>query len=137
MCSLDEEKFGEKVKKIAKEVNEHGHSKSCKKGNPKCRWKFPRFPLIDTVFVDKKRKIPEEEKLSEEQRNSILDRVKCDLVDDIDGKEEKSKTVDKNCESKGAASTTDKSMHPGPHKTQRAYTEGITVAKNCVLKKTK
>ena len=36
--------------------------------------------------------IPEEERLSDEQRVTILDRVKCVLVEDIDGKEKKSKT---------------------------------------------
>ena len=93
-CSLNPVEVGKKVAKIAEDVNEHGHSKSCKKVEPKCRWKFPRFPLIKTTFVDAKREIPEDEKLSDEDRVTILKRVKSVLVEEKDGKEKKSKIVD-------------------------------------------
>ena len=44
---------GEEAVRIAEEVNWHSHSSSCKKGGRRmCRWKFPRFPLARTIFVD-------------------------------------------------------------------------------------
>ena len=92
-CSLNENEVGEKVAKIAEDVNEHGHSKSCRKGEFKCRWKFPRFPLAETVFVDKKRNIPEGELILDDDRVSILNRVKSVLIEEKNGKVEKSKAV--------------------------------------------
>ena len=47
---------GEEAVKTAEEVNWHGHSSSCKKGGARlCRWKFPRYPLERTIFVDANR----------------------------------------------------------------------------------
>ena len=45
---------GAEAVKIAEETNWHGHSNSCKKGGGGrlCRWKFPRYPLERTIFVD-------------------------------------------------------------------------------------
>ena len=41
----------------AEETNWHGHSSSCYKEGPshQCRWKFPKYPLAKTTFVDAKR----------------------------------------------------------------------------------
>ena len=47
------------------------------------------------MFVDKEREWKDEEKLTEERRNSILNRVKNVLVDEQDGKEVMSTNVDK------------------------------------------
>ena len=78
---------------IAKLVNEHGHSKSCKKRGPKCRWKYHKFPLPETVFVDANREVPEEEKLKSEEIVRILERVKALLIKEENGKEEVSEKV--------------------------------------------
>ena len=92
-CSLNSKEVGEKVAKIAKLVNEHGHSKSCKKTHPKCRWRFPKFPLPKTTFIDANREVPEEEKHKPEYIESTLKRVKNVLIEDRNGKEEISQKV--------------------------------------------
>ena len=68
----------------AEETNWHGHSSSCYKEGPshQCRWKFPKYPLAQTTFVDANREVPEEEyKMSKEERDNILTRVMNVLVD--------------------------------------------------------
>ena len=34
---------------IVKSVNMHNHTKSCQK-NPPCRFRFPRFPCLETII---------------------------------------------------------------------------------------
>ena len=94
-CSLDSEKVGDKVVKIVEEVNEHGHSKSCKKVSQNCRWKFPRYPLDKTTFIDVNREIPDGEKLDNIYIENLLKRVKMVLIEEKDGKEVKSQAVKK------------------------------------------
>ena len=86
-CSLNREEVGEKVVRIAKLVNEHGHSKSCKKRTPKCRWKYPKFPIDKTIFIDANREISDEEKLTPDERVKTLERVKNVLIEEKNGKE--------------------------------------------------
>ena len=93
-CSLNKDVVGKRVAMIAELVNEHGHSKSCKKRSPNCRWHYPKFPLAETVFIDANREIPETEKLTTIERETILKRVKNVLIDIVDGKEKRSKKVD-------------------------------------------
>jgi len=77
---------GEEAVKIAEETNWHGHSKSCKKGGARlCRWKFPRFPLARTIFVDANRDDTEEWKMDAKVRDEILDRVMKVLVEEKGG----------------------------------------------------
>ena len=78
---------GEEAVRIAEETNWHGHSKSCKKGGRRtCRWKFPRFPLARTIFVDANRDDKEKVKSKAEDREDILDRVTKVLVEEKGGK---------------------------------------------------
>ena len=49
--SLCEDEVGEDVVRKAKEVNEHHHTKTCRKGSPKCRFRFPKFPIWKTILV--------------------------------------------------------------------------------------
>ena len=42
--SLHGKTVGEDVQKIAKEVNIHHHTRTCKKYDETCRFKFPRYP---------------------------------------------------------------------------------------------
>ena len=46
--------FNKKAVEIAKEVNYHHCTRSCKKYEDKCRFDFPRFPLKHTLVIDKK-----------------------------------------------------------------------------------
>ena len=80
----------------AEEFNWHGHSSSCRKeGLPgQCRWKFPRFPLARTTFVDANRERPKEEyRMERKEREEILRRVMAVLVEDDGGKMVLSKEV--------------------------------------------
>ena len=83
---------GKEAVEKAEEVNWHGHSSSCRKDGPpgQCRWKFPKFPLARTIFVDAHREVPEEEfKMDKKDREEILRRVMAVLVE-----EEGSKVAD-------------------------------------------
>ena len=80
---------GEDAVRKAEEVNWHGHSSSCYKDGPRhqCRWKFPKYPLAKTIFVDANREVPKEEyKMPKEQRDEILDRVMRVLVETEENK---------------------------------------------------
>ena len=49
--SLCEAEVGKEVVRIAKEVNQHHHTKTCKKNSPKCRFRYPKFPIWKTILV--------------------------------------------------------------------------------------
>ena len=86
---------GAEAVKIAEETNWHGHSNSCRKGGARlCRWKFPRYPLERTIFVDANRD-EVEPKLDAKVREEILDRVMRVLVQEEGGKKVLSKRVKK------------------------------------------
>ena len=78
----------EEAVKKAEEVNWHNHSKSCKKGgSPVCRWKFPRYPLERTEFVDAHEDKGEDFiPMPMEERNDILERVMEVLVEEEGGR---------------------------------------------------
>ena len=86
---------GAEAVKIAEETNWHGHSSSCKKGSSGrlCRWKFPRYPLQRTIFVDANREFGEEKGMEAKLRDEILDRVMRVLVQEEGGKKVLSKRV--------------------------------------------
>ena len=85
---------GEEAVKIAEEVNWHSHSSSCKKGGRRtCRWKFPRFPLARTIFVDANRE-DQGGRMDAKEREDILDRVMGVLVDESGIQKVLSKTVE-------------------------------------------
>ena len=73
----------------AEEFNWHGHSSSCRKDGPpgQCRWKFPKFPLAKTTFVDANKESPEGEfKMEKKVREEILGRVMAVLTEEEGGK---------------------------------------------------
>ena len=39
------------VVKIAKEVNVHHHTRTCKKYDQHCRFNYPRFPFHETIIA--------------------------------------------------------------------------------------
>ena len=85
-CTLCPAMASEKAVEIAEKVNWHGHSNSCKKAGPGCRFLFPRFPLAATIFIDITKETPEAEKMEDEQIFWILKRVTHVLVEEVDGK---------------------------------------------------
>ena len=48
--SLCADEVGEEVAKIVEEVNKHHHTKTCKPF-PKCRFRYPKFPVWKTILV--------------------------------------------------------------------------------------
>ena len=49
--SLCEAEVGARVVKIVKEVNQHHHTKTCRKGYPRCRFRYPKYPIWKTILV--------------------------------------------------------------------------------------
>ena len=49
--SLHGNTVGEDVASIAKDVNVHRHTKTCKKYNEVCRFSYPRFPSYETIIA--------------------------------------------------------------------------------------
>ena len=43
--SLCEDEVGKEIVKIVEEVNVHHHTKTCRKNSPKCRFRYPKFPV--------------------------------------------------------------------------------------------
>ena len=48
--SLCADEVGHEVVRIAEEVNKHHHTKTCRK-LPKCRFRYPKFPIWKTILV--------------------------------------------------------------------------------------
>ena len=104
-CALSSERveskfgmgIGEEAVTIAKEVNWHNHSKSCKKklAGGQCRFDFPKYPLPQTEFIDANKTYKEGEKLGEERKKEILRKVRKVLLEEINGKIVLSQTVKK------------------------------------------
>ena len=49
--SLHENTVGRNVAQIAREVNVHNHTKTCRKYNDVCRFNYPRFPTNETIIA--------------------------------------------------------------------------------------
>ena len=49
--SLCADEVGKDVVEIVLSVNTHHHTKTCRKGHPKCRFRYPKFPIWETVLV--------------------------------------------------------------------------------------
>ena len=49
--SLCVDEVGMDVVKIVEEVNVHHHTKTCRKTSPKCRFRYPKFPVWKTILV--------------------------------------------------------------------------------------
>ena len=48
--SLHTNTVGRDVAKIAKEVNVHHHTRTCRKYNNQCRFNYPRYPCHQTII---------------------------------------------------------------------------------------
>merc|ERR1711963_299705 len=80
--SLHGKTVGEDVQKIAKEVNIHHHTRTCKKYDETCRFKFPRYPIHKTIIAQPLKCSSEEKKIKQEKNDEILQAVMKILVDD-------------------------------------------------------
>ena len=49
--STHENTVGREVARIAEEVNTHHHTKTCRKHDTSCRFKYPRYPAPYTIIV--------------------------------------------------------------------------------------
>ena len=49
--SLCADEVGKDVVEIVLSVNTHHHTKTCRKGHPKCRFRYPKFPIWETILV--------------------------------------------------------------------------------------
>ena len=49
--SNHEKTVGREVSKIVQEVNKHHHTKTCRKHDTTCRFKYPRYPAPETIIV--------------------------------------------------------------------------------------
>ena len=81
--SLNEDEVGKEIVKIAEEVNKHHHTKTCKP-LPKCRFRYPKFPIWKTVLVKPyKSEFGEEREHYLKKYAEILSKVQ-ELLEDTD-----------------------------------------------------
>ena len=80
-CSLDT--GDEKLNKIVSEVQQHHHTKSCKKYNGTCRYGFPRLPSKKTLVSQPLKKDMDEKKRKEKKEwaKNLLVKAK-DILED-------------------------------------------------------
>ena len=96
-CSLNpdtvhtDKEIGKRIVEIAMDVNCHHCTQPCKKYEDKCRYGFPRFPLKDTVVVDKNEfsDITKGNKKKQDESSSINYKKILSDVEDIIKDEEK------------------------------------------------
>ena len=50
--STHENTVGIEVARIVREVNKHHHTKTCRKHDTTCRFKYPRYPSPHTIIVE-------------------------------------------------------------------------------------
>ena len=78
--SLHGNSVGQDVEKIAREVNIHHHTKSCKKYDETCRFKYPRFPCHKTIVAKPLKGTNEEKKILMTKHNENLNKVSFQRV---------------------------------------------------------
>ena len=82
--SIHENTVGKEVAKIAQEVNKHHHTKTCRKHDATCRFKYPRYPAPHTIIVkpcEGKTQKEKDEKIG--KYRVLLSKVR-DVLDDED-----------------------------------------------------
>lgn len=74
---------GEIVAAIAKDVNQHRHTKTCRKYNTVCRFKFPKLPSYRTLIARPSAKtLPDKEKRNLEAKHAkVMEKVQEILSD--------------------------------------------------------
>ena len=98
--SIHELSVGKEVAKIAKEVNKHHHTKTCRKHGSTCRFNYPKYPSPNTIVVQPCQvKDPKEKDALLAKYQTILRKVKIILEDENEIKKIMEK-YDKQIESK-------------------------------------
>ena len=87
-CSLnpntvhDDPEKGQKIVKIIQEVNRHHCTRKCKSYEGKCRYAFPRYPLKETLVIDKNAmKTKSAQEPANDKHRKILNGVESILTD--------------------------------------------------------
>ena len=75
--------IGKIIVEIAEKVNCHHCTKKCDTYCDKCKYGYPRFPLKDTIVIDKKEfsDVPENDSTTQEERSS---KNYCKVLSDIE-----------------------------------------------------
>ena len=67
---------GREVARTAQEVNKHHHTKTCRKHDTTCRFKYPRYPAPHTSIVEPcKGKTPKEKEAKLAKHHIVLRKV--------------------------------------------------------------
>ena len=82
---LNPQVVGKEVVNIVKKVNQHRHTKACKKYQTECRFAFPKFPVWKTLISSPNKTLSDEEKASHEKILTKVGEVLSnqDLIDKI------------------------------------------------------
>ena len=73
---------GEDVARIAREVNTHNHTKTCRKYSSECRFNYPKYPSPETLVTRPIRETGKEREKKIKKMNTILAKVKEVMLDD-------------------------------------------------------
>ena len=73
--SLHTNIVGKDVANIAKEVNVHHHTKTCRKYNKQCRFNYPRFPIHETIVCKPFKGTKEEKDKHFKKHDEILNKI--------------------------------------------------------------
>ena len=79
--SLHGNTVGKDVVKIAKEVNVHHHTRTCKKYNQNCRFNYPRFPCNETLIAQPLRGTRAENDKMLKKQDDVLSKMMTVLND--------------------------------------------------------
>ncbi len=76
---------GDIVAKIAQKVNRHHHTKTCRKYQTACRFKFPKLPSVKTIIaIPSSKNVTESEKKSLEAKHSVVIKKVKEVLDNKD-----------------------------------------------------
>ena len=74
--TTDKNTVGEDVANIAKEVNTHNHTKTCRKYSSECRFNYPKFPSPHTLIAKPLKETGKERERKVKKINATLAKVK-------------------------------------------------------------
>ena len=79
--TTDPQTVGEDVAEIAKQVNTHNHTRTCRKYGGSCRFKYPRFPSPETIIAGPLYETENVKKKKMKEYNRILTDVRVAMLD--------------------------------------------------------
>ena len=98
--STHENTVGKRVANIAREVNRHHHTKTCRKHDTSCRFGYPRFPSPFTIIVTPCTAESQEEKQKILLKNQKILRKVQDVLEDEEAVQKIMAKYDKQNETK-------------------------------------